>query len=339
MAGKTGQDGKTYYFAPDVKLIINGREVQLIEDNGTSSGYNDASDITATYYVTADPRPAFVNGTVSGLTAPTTDEIPATTDDLSVIGTDSKGVTTDKMYASGLVWFIDKNGNGKWDEGETCTAGNGLADDGKFLGGKDYSAYVMLSAEAEDGRIDNTAFTLKLSDVATPLSTTEAKGAYKFPKTQYIPPVLKLTATGTQLGAKIDKALGTENFAGFVYGVDTLKTGTVLADCLTAELGLVEVTANANGVLSTGASILLKDKEKKVYETYSYVYFGDINGDGAIDAFDAFAIDKSINNHSTFGDASAVAADVNADGEITIADISLIMSASVSSEDIISQAR
>lgn len=339
LAGKTGQDGKTYYFAPDVKLIINGREVQLIDDNGTSSGYSDASDITATYYVTADPRPAFVNGTVSGLTAPTTDEIPATTDDLTVIGTDSKGVTTDKMYASGLVWFIDKNGNGKWDEGETCTAGNGLADDGKFLGGKDYSAYVMLSAEAEDGRIDNTAFTLKLSDVATPLSTTEAKGAYKFPKTQYIPPVLKLTATGTQLGAKIDKALSTENFAGFVYGVDTLKTGTALADCLTAELGLVEVTANANGVLSTGASILLKDKEKKVYETYSYVYFGDINGDGAIDAFDAFAIDKSINNHSTLGDASAVAADVNADGEITIADISLIMTASVSSEDVISQAR
>ena len=91
MAGNTGQDGKTYYFAPDVKLIINGREVQLIEDNGTSSGYSNASDITATYYVTADPRPAFVNGTVSGLTAPTTDEIPATTDDLTVIGTDSKG--------------------------------------------------------------------------------------------------------------------------------------------------------------------------------------------------------------------------------------------------------
>ena len=339
LAGNTGQDGKTYYFAPDVKLIINGREVQLIDQNGTSSGYSDASDITATYYVTADPRPAFVNGTVSGLTAPTTDETPATTDDLTVIGTDSKGVTTDKMYASGLVWFIDKNGNGKWDESETCTAGNGLADDGKFLGGKDYSAYVMLSAEAEDGRIDNTAFTLKLSDVATPLSTTEAKGAYKFPKTQYIPPVLKLTDTGTQLGAKIDKALGTENFAGFVYGVDTLKTGTKLADCLTAELGLVEVTANANGVLSTGASILLKDKEKKVYETYSYVYFGDINGDGAIDAFDAFAIDKSVNNHSTLGDASAVAADVNADGEITIADISLIMTAAVSSEDVISQAR
>lgn len=339
LAGNTGQDGKTYYFAPDVKLIINGREVQLIDQNGTSSGYSDASDITATYYVTADPRPAFVNGTVSGLTAPTTDETPATTDDLTVIGTDSKGVTTDKMYASGLVWFIDKNGNGKWDEGETCTAGNGLADDGKFLGGKDYSAYVMLSAEAEDGRIDNTAFTLKLSDVATPLSTTEAKGAYKFPKTKYIPPVLKLTAMGTQLGAKIDKALGTENFAGFVYGVDTLKTGTGLADCLTAELGLVEVTANANGVLSTGASILLKDKEKKVYETYSYVYFGDINGDGAIDAFDAFAIDKSVNNHSTLGDASAVAADVNTDGEITIADISLIMTAAVSSEDVISQAR
>lgn len=63
------------------------------------------------------------------------------------------------------------------------------------------------------------------------------------------------------------------------------------------------------------------------------------NFDGAIDTFDAFAIDKSISNHSTLGDASAVAADVNADGDITIADISLIMSASVSSEDVISQAR
>lgn len=63
------------------------------------------------------------------------------------------------------------------------------------------------------------------------------------------------------------------------------------------------------------------------------------NFDGAIDTFDAFAIDKSISNHSTLGDASAVAADVNSDGVITIADISLIMSASVSSEDVISQAR
>ena len=54
------------------------------------------------------------------------------------------------------------------------------------MGGKKYSAFVTLSVEAEDGRINNTAFTLKLDGIDTPLSTSQAQGVYTFPETEIV---------------------------------------------------------------------------------------------------------------------------------------------------------
>ena len=63
------------------------------------------------------------------------------------------------------------------------------------MGGKKYSAFVTLSVEAEDGRINNTAFTLKLDGIDTPLSTSQAQGVYTFPETEIVGYTVSGTAT------------------------------------------------------------------------------------------------------------------------------------------------
>lgn len=177
-------DGTKYYFSPDVRVLVNGHEVQLIDSLG-NPGYKGNS-LKLGYYFSSDSRPSLINGTISGLNAPVTGALAQTADDLTVTGRDSAGAPNDKMYVSGLIWFIDANENGVLDEGERCTPENGLTQDGRFMGGKKYSAFVTLSVEAEDGRINNTAFTLKLDGIDTPLSTSQAQGVYTFPETEIV---------------------------------------------------------------------------------------------------------------------------------------------------------
>ena len=183
--GRTCADGKTYYFSPDVRVLVNGKEVQVVTPEG-ENGYGTNKLTIAYYYTINDPRPAIVNGTVSGLKAPVTGAMPQTGDQLTVTGTNTEYETNDKMYVSGLIWFIDENGNNTLDEGEQCTPGNGLSQDGRFLGGKTYSAYLVLTIEPEDGRINYSAFTLNLAGVTNPISTSQARGVYTFPKTEIV---------------------------------------------------------------------------------------------------------------------------------------------------------
>lgn len=183
LAGQSAA-GIQYYFSPDVRVLVNGHEVQLIDSLG-DPGYR-GNRLQLSYYFVSDPRPSLINGTINGLNAPVTGALAQTADDLTVAGTDSAGAASDKMYVSGLIWFIDANENGVLDEGERCTPENGFTQDGRFMGGKKYSAFVTLSVEAEDGRINNTAFTLKLDGIDTPLSTSQAQGVYTFPETEIV---------------------------------------------------------------------------------------------------------------------------------------------------------
>lgn len=183
LAGQSA-DGTKYYFSPDVRVLVNGHEVQLIDGYG-DPGYKGNS-LKLAYYFVSDPRPSLINGTIKGLNAPVTGALAQTADELTVAGKDSANVASDKMYVSGLIWFIDANENGVLDEGERCTPENGFTQDGRFMGGKKYSAFVTLAVEAEDGRINNTAFTLKLDGIDTPLSTSQAQGVYTFPETEIV---------------------------------------------------------------------------------------------------------------------------------------------------------
>lgn len=98
------------------------------------------------------------------------------------------------------------------------------------------------------------------------------------------------------------------------------------------------VTPSKSNGYGTGAMVKASIDGVGVVATYYVVVYGDVNGDGVVDAFDAFAVDKSVNNIATLDGVYEKAADATATGGITIEDLSLIMSASVGNA-VISQTR
>lgn len=98
------------------------------------------------------------------------------------------------------------------------------------------------------------------------------------------------------------------------------------------------VTPSKSNGYGTGAMVKASIDGVGVVATYYVVVYGDVNGDGVVDAFDAFAVDKSVNNIATLEGVYEKAADATATGGISIEDLSLIMSASVGNA-VISQTR
>ncbi len=331
-AGKTGQDGKKYYFDPNVTLLVNGRAVELITDTG-KNGYS-ADELEVGYYVVADPRPAFISGTVFGLAAPVTGETPQTAEALSVTGQDTKGNTTDKIYVSGLSWFIDENDNGQLDAGEECAAGNGLTADGKFLGGKTYKVHIALSAEPEDGRIDNTAFTLKLDGVATPISTTAANAVYTFAETEIIGYALSgkvqsydpnVAATVKLMqGEEVKYTVTTDTSTGSgqttqTFRFETVEPGTY--DLVVSKSAHLSYTVK--GVVVTGGDLDLTQHEKAEIAAIT-LPAGDVNGDGTINSEDLNMVWKPSNYLKGADTAENAITDVNGDGTINSEDLNVI---------------
>lgn len=99
------------------------------------------------------------------------------------------------------------------------------------------------------------------------------------------------------------------------------------------------VTPSKSNGYGTGATVKVSVDGIDV-ATYYVVVYGDVNGDGVVDAFDAFAVDKNVNGFAA--DLNGVyekAADADASGTITVADLTPIMSAAVGNAGVISQTR
>lgn len=99
------------------------------------------------------------------------------------------------------------------------------------------------------------------------------------------------------------------------------------------------VTPSKSNGFGTGATVKVSVDGIGVLSTYYVVVYGDVNGDGVVDAFDAFAVDKNVNSLAALDGVYAKAADADASGAITVADLTPIMSASVGNADVISQTR
>ena len=161
--------------------------------------------------------------------------------------------------------------------------------------------------------------TAELTELGQTLNRVDTTISYKSVGTP------ELVLTQADNGAVIRKDLCTTSgeFAGCVFGVDTIN-GESIEDFVTTAVGSIEVVANNKGNITTGAKILLKDTSGAVVATYVFIYFGDVNGDGAVDITDSSDVEAHDQWVSLFEEDTAAyySCDVNADGAVDITDSS-----------------
>lgn len=135
------------------------------------------------------------------------------------------------------------------------------------------------------------------------------------------------SAAAPELVAKTGTTGFVDDTNSFVYGVD-IGASDPCAYFEATNGGYIEMTANDSGVVNgTGATLTLYTNNSKtaVVKTYTLVIFGDVNGDGAVDASDVSAI----KNHANYvvsitASAALFAADVNADTAVDASDVSVV---------------
>lgn len=169
----------------------------------------------------------------------------------------------------------------------------------------------------------------KTSDVTSTVYTTGQKLTFPVMKAvAAADPELQLSETGKAKGVIIDRVSTCANGNGFVYGVAT-DNGDSIADALQTPAGSIQVTENEQGQMSTGAKIELLNDSGEVVETYYFIFLGDVNGDGFIDATDV-TLAEGIASYSDFdfsaddGSVTGMAADINGDGFIDATDVTYL---------------
>lgn len=128
-------------------------------------------------------------------------------------------------------------------------------------------------------------------------------------------PELQLSEYGAEMGAVIVK---TENYAGYngcVFGIDT-PNGEEIEAYLTTPTGSIAVLENEEGYNNaTGAVINLLDDEGNVVESYVFILFGDVDGNGFPDSVDAGLIAEAEVGMAEFAfDYCELAADFDGNG-------------------------
>ena len=199
--------------------------------------------------------------------------------------------------------------------GSTGSSTVAIADDQKTaanIGGKFYCGSFD-SADPKTAELTEMGQTL--NRVSTTISYAGGTGTPEL--------VLKQADNGAVIRNNLCTTSG--KFAGCVFGIDTLN-GENIEDFVTTAVGSIEVVANADGNMSTGATILLKDAAGEVVATYVFIYFGDVNGDGAVDITDAATVEAHDQWVETIEEDTAAyyASDVNCDATVDITDSAAI---------------
>ena len=150
--------GQRFAVDPNATIYVNGHAM----DNVTLyyryrySGDNRTT-IYFKYYFDVGDVASHTAATVKGVAAPRVGEIPTRVEETYV-------EESEDLYVSKLIWFVDKNGNNKYDPGEECTirkdsdgnydsVNSDLNANGTFRADKRYSVFIEVSSEV--GRIAN----------------------------------------------------------------------------------------------------------------------------------------------------------------------------------------
>lgn len=103
----------------------------------------------------------------------------------------------------------------------------------------------------------------------------------------------------------------------------------------TSDAGAVATPfASASGFFGTGAKVDVSVEGIGVLTTYYVVIYGDVNGDGAIDAFDAAVVNQDLNTGAKLSGVYKDAAMVTEGDAVELADYSAIFAAAVGAQEI-----
>lgn len=141
--------------------------------------------------------------------------------------------------------------------------------------------------------------------------------------------------------ANPDKDTAVSQFAKVIDGINpgSVNTADELLALLTVSLpegytATMNPAPSSTGYFGTGATVELAVEGVGVVAVYNVVIYGDVNGDGAIDVFDASVVDQNVNGVYELSGAYKDAALVASSDEVALADYTAIFSASVGAQEI-----
>lgn len=124
----------------------------------------------------------------------------------------------------------------------------------------------------------------------------------------------------------VDNVTTVDQGVRYIQGIvpNSIPTEKALLDRLTVTGGTAVVAKSKAGQFGTGTRIDLKNGED-LLATYFVVIYGDVNGDGAVDAFDALEVDYANCSAYYMGGVYDDAADLDGNGVVTEADYSALV--------------
>ena len=109
-----------------------------------------------------------------------------------------------------------------------------------------------------------------------------------------------------------DDKIVIDSYKYYIYGIDNPFKLETLFKVVNGDIEFVKSNPNFYG---TGTKIIVK-KDGNIVDTYTVVIFGDINGDSAIDAFDASLYNLALSGNHPLSEYQFLAADINRNGKL-----------------------
>lgn len=179
---------------------------------------------------------------------------------------------------------------------------------------------MTLAVEAEDGRINNTAFTLKLDGIDTPLSTSQAHGVYTFPETEIVG--YTVSGTATSFNSDTDEVIIqlTESGAAEASYEAVVKGNTASYSIADVPAGTYTMKVMKKNHVTREYTVTVGSAD--VTQNVKIHLKGDIDGNGTVTTMDVIRANSHARGVTLLTDYALKCADVvGTDGTVTTMDV------------------